>query len=339
MEAGEVVAAVDAAIAGSDGWSGVVRVDVGEATVCERAVGLADRARGTPVMARTVFGWASGTKTLTALTVLRLVEDGVVGLDTTARALLGVDLPLVDDAVTVEHLLGHRSGIGDYVDEDLDLEPDAYVLDVPVHRLQRTDDYLAALDGRPAKFAPGTAFSYSNSGYVVLALLAERAAGEPFASLVQRLVCDPAGMAGTRFRRSDEPDGDTAVGYLGATGPRTNVLHLPVVGSGDGGISGPVGDVHALWRAIASGRIVTPATWAVMTTPHGALGSGPHRYGWGVWLVDDPAAGGAVQMEGADAGVSFRSVWMPGGDVTWTVVSNTSDGAWPVARALRDAVG
>ena len=82
-----------------------------------RRLGLADRAHGVPFTADTRVAVASGAKGFTALTVMRLVEDGVLSLDTRARDLLGDDLPLIDDAVTVEHLLAHRSGIGDYLDE------------------------------------------------------------------------------------------------------------------------------------------------------------------------------------------------------------------------------
>ena len=66
----------------------------------------------------TRFGIASGTKGLTALAVVSLIEAGSLELSTTARSVLGADLPLIDDAVTIEHLLSHRSGIGDYFDED-----------------------------------------------------------------------------------------------------------------------------------------------------------------------------------------------------------------------------
>ena len=61
-------------------------------------------------------------KGLTALTVVSLIEDGSLHLETTARSVLGGDLPLIDDGVTIEHLLAHRSGIGDYLDEEGDWE-------------------------------------------------------------------------------------------------------------------------------------------------------------------------------------------------------------------------
>ena len=60
----------------------------------------------------------AATKSLTALAVVSLIEDGLLELSTTARSVLGSDLPLIDDGVTIEHLLAHRSGIGDYLDED-----------------------------------------------------------------------------------------------------------------------------------------------------------------------------------------------------------------------------
>ena len=98
-------------------FSGVVRVDRGDTLELARAFGLADRAHGIPNSVDTQFGLASGTKGLTALTVVGLIQDGRLRLDTTSRSVLRDDLPLISDEVTVEHLLAHRSGIGDYFDE------------------------------------------------------------------------------------------------------------------------------------------------------------------------------------------------------------------------------
>ena len=90
--------------------------------------------------------------------------------------------------MTVEHLLSHRSGIGDYLDEEIDHDLSDYLIPVPVHELATTEQYLAVLDGHPSKFAPDGRFAYSNSGFVVLALIAERATGIPFHDLVRRRV-------------------------------------------------------------------------------------------------------------------------------------------------------
>src|SRR4029450_2872931 len=103
---------------------------------------------------------AGGSKGFTALAVMSLVGDGVLGLDTTARSLLGDDLPLIDDAVTVEQLLAHRSGIGDYLGEDEGGGITDYVLPVPVHQLDSTEAFVPILDGFPMAFPPGERFFY-----------------------------------------------------------------------------------------------------------------------------------------------------------------------------------
>jgi CubicO group peptidase (beta-lactamase class C family) len=295
-----------------------------------RAYGQACRRHGVPNDPGTRFGAASATKGFTALTVLHLAEEGVLSLGSRVRPVLGRDLPLIDDRVTVEHLLAHRSGIGDYLEEDGadEDDPDASLLPIPVHELASTEAYLRVLDGFPMRAEPGAGFAHCNGGYVVLALIAERAAGAPFHDLVRDLVCRPAGVEATAFDRSDALPPEVATGYLGVEDDRTNVLHLPVRGSGDGGLVTTVADLHRFWAAFAGGRIVSPATVAEATRVHSRTASGAHAYGLGFWLAPDAST---WQLEGADAGVSLRSVRRPAAGLTWTVVSNTTAGAWPIA--------
>jgi hypothetical protein len=123
-------------VAAATGFAGVVRVDRSGREPLARAYGLARRGTRLPN--------------------------------------LGRDLPLVDDRVTVEHLLAHRSGIGDHPDEEAGGSATDHVLPVPVHLLADTEDYLAVLDGHPQVSVPGERFAYDNGGFVVLALVAER---------------------------------------------------------------------------------------------------------------------------------------------------------------------
>jgi CubicO group peptidase (beta-lactamase class C family) len=316
-------------LAASTAFSGVVRID-GEHRDFARAYGSADRARCIANTIETQFAIASGSKLLTALVVVSLVEGQRLALQTPVRSILGADVASIDDATTVEHLLAHRSGIGDYVDEDEPHDAADYVLRVPVHELATTEQYLAALDGYPQKFAPGARFSYSNAGYVVLALVAERVTGVGFHELVERRVCAPAGMTGSAFLRLDEPNSRAAIGYLD-DGPRTNVLHLPVRGSGDGGMFSTAADINALWRAFFDARIVSRDWVGEMSRRRSDTSNEGMSYGLGVWI----ARGRDVYvLEGSDAGVSFRSVHVPATGSSRTVISNTSRGAWPIARLL-----
>ena len=332
VDPGELSDAIGA-VADETSFSGVVRVDRGDTTVVERAVGLADRAHGVAMTIDTRIGIASGAKAFTALVVMALVERGTLALHTEARELLGDTLPMIHDAATVEHLLAHRSGIGDYLDESELDDITSYVMPIPVHLMADPESYVPALDGHPQVFPPGERFAYNNAGFVVLALLAERAARTGYHDLVDELVIGPAGLTHTAFLRSDELPGDAALGYLGADGLRTNLLHLPVRGVGDGGIATTAADVHRLWAALDAGRIVSPETMATMTRPHSddTGSSAGHRYGLGFWL---PPSDGTVEMEGYDAGASFRSTHRATDDLTLTVLSNCSEGAWPMAKRL-----
>jgi len=321
-------------IASETGFSGIVRVDR-EGDELVRPYGLADRAHGIPNAADTQFAVASGTKSLTALTIVSLIVDGSLDLATTARSVLGDDLPLIADDVTIEHLLAHRSGIGDYFDEHDGHVMTDYALSVPVHTLATTEDYVGILDGHPTVFPAGTRFAYNNGGFVVLALIAERAVGVAFHELVRQRVCEPAGMGDTAFLRSDELPGRAALGYLG-DGPRTNVLHLPVRGNGDGGVYSTAADISSLWRAVFAGRIV-PEQWvAEMVRPRSDVPRNEGRYGLGFWLHETSAV---VAMEGYDAGVSFRSEHDPTTGTTHTVISNTTEGAWAVSVRVTELLG
>lgn len=274
---------------------------------------------------------ASGSKTFTALVVMRLVEDGVLALDTPVRGLLGDDLPLIDDAVTVEHLLGHTSGIGDYFDED-EVELTDHVLSQPIHAYTDAESFLPDLEGHAQVFAPGERYAYNNGAYLVLAIVAERASGRNYHELVRTEVLERAGLVETDFLRSDRLPGDVALGYLEDDGDLSNILHLPVIGGGDGGAYTSAADMRRFWRALTSGAIVRDETVALMSE---------HRHideeeglAVGLGLYGHSHGGPALLIEGCDAGVSFRSTHEPESGLTVSVLGNTTEGAWPVVWAL-----
>lgn len=324
-------------VASETGFSGVVRFDDGDdALVCE-AFGLTHRGFGLPNKVDTQFAIASGGKGFTALAVVSLIADGTLALDTTARSVLGPDLPLIADDVTIGHLLAHRSGIGDYLDEENeDLDPYDYVLGSPIHDLLTTEAFVAEVDGYPTKFAAGERFSYCNGGYIVLALIAERSSGVGYHDLVTERVLEPASMQDTGFLRADEPSGRMALGYLHLDGMRTNLLHLPIRGNGDGGIYTTASDMRTFWKAFIDGQIV-PERWvSEMTRPHSEAPNESARYGLGFWLAE---TGPRVMLVGGDAGVSFTSTHDPSTGYGWTIISNTTGGAWPMVRHVQGTLG
>ncbi len=317
------------AVAEETNFSGVAVAHRSGTRVAEIVAGFADRAQQRPVEPGTRFATASATKGLTALAVACLVERGELSLGTPVRDLVGDDLPRVDPRVTIEQLLGHTSGVGDYLDEEELDDVDDYVLDTPVHLLTEPDAYLPMVAAPDQVSPPGTRFAYNNGGYVMLSIAVERAAGRSFYDVVDECVLGPAGMRRSGFFRADHLPPGAALGYL-ADG-RTNVFHLPVRGAGDGGAYATVADVEALWAALFAGRIVSPAMVDRLTSPRSDVPSEGLRYGLGFWLAADRPT---VMLEGMDAGVSFRSAHDPGSGSGYTVMSNTSTGAWPLVKLL-----
>ena len=307
-------------------FSGVIRVRGAE--TIDRCAGDADRANRRPNQLSTRFATASGTKGFTALTTMALVDAGTLSLDTTARSILGDDLANIDDRVTIEHLLGHRSGIGDYLDEDELDDIDAHVLGSrSMHEFASPEAFLDLLAAPPQREAPGSTFRYNNSGFVVLSLLIERTVGS-YVDAVRTHVFEAAGMAETGFLRSDELPADTALGYL--EDGRTNIFHLPVIGAGDGGAYTTLDDLDRFWDALLAGSIVSPAAVEQMTSPVSTY-EDDVGYGLGFWVSTD---GDHVWLEGMDAGVSLVSGFRRSNGLRYSVLSNTSSGVWPIARQI-----
>lgn len=272
----------------AQGLSLVAAISVDGQLVASVERGLANRAWAIPNTTDVVFGMASVTKGITAAVIMSLVDDGVFGLDDPVRNWLRSDLPLIDPAVTIDHLLTHRSGIGDYLDEEAMEDGNDYVMPIPLHLLTSTESYVEVLDGHPQVSRPGSELTYNNGAYVVLALVAERASGATYHRLASDRVLGPAGMVDSAFYRTDELPSGVAAGYLDSDGLRTNVLHLPVQGTGDGGLYSTVGDLDRWWRALFAGAItrsVDRMTELVSRQPSGLL-----HYGRGLLLVPDSPA-------------------------------------------------
>ena len=322
--------ALDEAVAASS-FSGVITVDVGGRRILERCEGFLHRGLRVPMTPQARIGIASGSKAFTALAVMRLVEDGELRLDQRVRELLGTDLPLIDDAVTIEQLLTHTSGLGDYLDEDSDWEVSDHVLTLPVHTLVTAEAFLPMLDGHPQKSAPGERFAYCNGAYVVLAVVLERTTGSTYHDVVQQLVLEPAGMRDTGFLPLNALPADAAPGYVFAEGDLVNTLHLSVLGNGDGGAFTTADDLHRFWLALLDGRIVTHGTVEEMIRPRHDVPDEDLRCGMGLWMH---RTGPALVLDGYDAGVSFRSTHLIDSATTVSVLGNTSEGAWPVVSAL-----
>jgi D-alanyl-D-alanine carboxypeptidase len=180
-------------------FSGVVLVARDGKVLLRKGYGFANREKGILFAPETPHRVASISKMFTAMTVLKLRDQNSLKLEASICAYLE-QCPKIWQAVTVQHLLGHTSGIPDY-EEKLGLYKQAYLEFMT--RQDATEKILAQAKKDKLEFRPGTRFKYSNTGYVVLSSIVEKVAGIPFNQAVQKLVLEPAGLKNTAMYSSE----------------------------------------------------------------------------------------------------------------------------------------
>lgn len=307
-----------------------VAVVRGGDTLLLRGYGLADREprRATTVDQR--FRIGSLTKQFTAAAIMRLVDQGKLSLgDDLARWV--PEFPLQGHRVTLRQLLNHTSGIHNYTDS-------------PAWRALAADDLtpiqIVSLVARDTfDFAPGTRWSYSNTGYVLLGLVIERASGRPYAEFVHRELVAPLGLRHTSYCPSHPQGAEWASGY---DVHKDSVLPAEYLSMTQpyaaGALCSTVGDFVAWQRALAAGRVVSPASYARMTTPDTLADGERLTYGFGLG-VGTIAGHRMILHEGAINGFNATALWLPDDSLDVVVFSNTAgSGSGRVAQNLARAV-
>jgi len=291
--------------------------------VFQRAYGLADLEAGTAATPRTNYRLASVSKQFTAACLLLLAEDGALSVDDPVRRWLP-SLPAAADAVTLRHLLSHTSGLVDY--EDLiPADQTAQVRDADVLRLLEGEDRLY--------FTPGSDYRYSNSGYALLALVAERASGMRFADVLRTRIFAPLGMDATLAREDDGPAvPDRAYGYSRVDGrwQRTDQSTTSAV-LGDGGIYSSLADLARWDAALYDDRLLGAASRALAFQPATATPEPDvAHYGFG-WRLQ-----GGMQWHSGES-IGFRNVLLrfPAQRLTVIVLTNRdAPEPYPLARRI-----
>jgi CubicO group peptidase (beta-lactamase class C family) len=207
MTASEKIDALLAPWAGAASPGCVIAVVQDGEIVYEKAVGLADLEKGTPLSPASVFDIGSVAKQFTALCIALLAEQGALSLDDDVRRFVP-EMPVYATPVTLRHLLQHTSGLRDYIE----------LLALGGLRYAEPSSPAEALSlvtrQRGLNHPPGEELIYNNSGYVLLALIAERASGVPLRELAETLVFSPLGMRHSRFRDGSAEDlRGLAIGY------------------------------------------------------------------------------------------------------------------------------
>lgn len=318
-------------------FSGVVSIRQQSRVLYERAAGYADRSNKVANTLGTRFGIASGTKFLTALAIGKLIVTNKLSFSTRLRDCLTLDFPHYSPEITIRHLLTHTSGIPDYLDEDKVTDNENLFVSRPWYELKSPRDYLAVFPDEPMKFPLGKRFSYSNSGYILLGVVIEEVTGLRYQDYVEQAIFKPIGMNRSGYFAFNQLPEQTALGYIEDAGSwRTNIYNLPIIGASDGGAYTTVDDLAILWRAFWANEILPKELVELYATPYVSTETeeASTRYGYGLWIDEELGRQPEVYIMGSDAGVSFWSSVTRNTDLQVTVISNTTEGAWPVLRDL-----
>src|SRR5688572_2597305 len=301
-------------------------------TLAFGAHGLANMEASRAPTAATVYQIGSITKQFTSAAIMKLVEQGRVKLDDDLSKYVP-QFPLQGKKVSIRHLLNHTSGIHSYTSSSAwqktwsdELSPDAIIKFVAADTFD---------------FAPGTAYRYNNTGYVLLGMVIEKASGQKYANYLDAQFFKPLGLRQTSYCPSKTSDPAFALGY--SKGPSSTVraqfLDLSHPFSA-GALCSTVGDLVKWQRALDGGKVVSPASYALMSTADSLSTGRKINYGFG--LVPGVYNGRkTVSHTGGIPGFATAATYVPDDSLSIVVYTNF-DGVSPqalVQNLLRVAYG
>lgn len=307
-------------------FSGAVLIARGGKVVLRKGYGYANVEDKVPYTPETRHEVASISKMFTSMAALKLRDRGKLRLEDSICKYLE-DCPETWRPVTVQHLMRNTSGIPDY-EAPLDLGSEKYF-----ELMTRPDATATIFENAkklPLDFKPGEKFNYSNTGYIVLSHVVQKAAGQPFAEFVTKGILKPAGMKSSGVLGFGASPKNLAYGYTyGDIGWEKTLAGIPLTAghlkrqpqlplkppAGDGGLYSTVGDLYR-WSVIMDGsRFVSAQEAAEVFTP------GLSNYGYG-WFIDTELERRRMKHTGALPGYTSVFIKFPEEKVTIIIFSN-----------------
>lgn len=298
--------------AAEDKFSGAVLIAKNGQPVFQKAVGLANKETKTPNRTDTKFNLGSINKIFTQIAINQLIEQGKLAWDDKLGKLLP-DYPNTDakSKVTLRHLVGMQSGIGDFFGPKFESTPKT--------KIRSINDYLPLFASEALAFEPGTKRAYSNGGYIVLGAIIEKVTGQSYYDYVREHIFKPAGMANTDSFFSDSKTSNLAEGYRrNDKGEQVNNVDTrPGRGSSAGGGYSTTEDLLKFSIALLGNKLLSAdATKRIVGGGIGVAGGAP---GINSELEIDPSSGYTIVVMGnydppnaADVNRRIRSMLMPG---------------------------
>jgi len=313
----------------SSSFSGVMEVTVRGRTLLQQARGLANRETRQRNCLETRFATGSVSKIFTAACLGRMVDAGLCHFDQSLTSIVTALRPHYGESLTLASLLSHRSGLGDYIDDDAALP----FAGMDTAKLNGPADFLPHVL-RAERHPPG-AYRYSSAGFILLGLAIEALAAEPFPAAMARWVFQPAGLSGTGFPFLNVPAPDIAVGCL--PDGSLHFSHLPRTGGPDGGVVTRLSDLRRFFDHLRRDQLLTRSTRQFLfqqtsqINEHAACAHGFKI----VSIGGEPWPG----HTGSDPGVSARVAFSRDHDSSIIVLCNVEDVAFQAFGLAREWLG
>jgi CubicO group peptidase (beta-lactamase class C family) len=307
--------------------------------VFTRGYGVTDLRTLHPIDAKTNFRLASFTKQFTAACIMLLAHDGKLHYDDHLTDIFP-EFPAYGKSITIRNLLNHTSGLPDYEDIVMQQYPNT-----PEEKIPQIHDagVLKLLEQQTSgKFPPGTKWEYSNSGYAVLAMIAEKVSGQPFGQFLHERIFVPLKMTHTLAYEKGKNEvphrayGHSKLGQSKLGQSEKGIWHETDQSStsavlGDGGIYSSIDDLAKWDRAIRDHTLLTEAEMQPALTPvqikggsAKAPGGGAPSYGFG-WFLDPYHGHKRMSHDGDTVGFRTTIQRFPDDNLTIIVLANRAD--------------
>ncbi len=338
-----VATRIDSVMNANKDFSGVVLVADKRKPIYHKGFGYKNFETQAPIDTATVFELASVSKQFTAALILMLQEEGKLSVDDPLEKYVP-GLPYKN--VTVRHLLNHTSGLPDYfklLDEHWDKTKVATNDDIIAYLIQYHPDKL---------FEPGEKYMYSNTGYVMLGTIVEKASGKEFVQFMHERILDPLKMISTDLRSAEQKASmeNFALGYIyvpektryirADSFPSSNYTIWAGGRKGPGRISSIASDLLKWDRALYTEMVLKKSSLEAAYTPAKLKSDSLSQYGFGWMLYSHPGLGKVVWHSGDNPGYKTAIVRYIDADKTIILLCNNpqNDPFFKLLKDLEDCI-
>ncbi|MBO9657932.1 MAG: serine hydrolase [Chitinophagaceae bacterium] len=316
-------------MAQADHFSGTILIAKDGQVLLQKAFGFSNRADLVRNQLSTRFNMASVTKMFTGMAILQLAERGKLSINQTVGEYLP-DYPdkAIADSITIHQLLTHTSGLGNFW-EEFDR--------VPKEKYQSVDDFIRLFAGKPLPSTPGSRYSYSNAGYILLGKIIEKVSGQTYFDFVREHILLPAGMQATDALELDNAEPGIATGYTmdqDKPGHWKNNNFVNVFKGGPaGGYYTTAGDLLRFSKAITNHLLLNENSTRLYLTGKIRYDKGYYAYG----ISTDTINGyGITGHTGGHFGIANEFLMCPQLGYTVIILTNGEvETYWDVANLIK----